>query len=326
MDDNGGISMEKYYIGADIGGTTVKLAFIEESGEIAVKWEIPTNTADQGKTIPEDIAKAIKEELDNTEISKSSIIGIGAGAPGFVDTKTGYIHEAVNIGWKDFDFGNHLSKLTGFPVWVDNDANLAALGENWLGAGEGCTELIAVTLGTGVGGGIIANGNVLNGANGTAAELGHVTVIPDGGVACNCGKTGCLETVSSATGIVRKAKEITEQYPDSILHPAIEAGTLTAKDVFDGVRDGDEASSVVIHEVTDVLGMAIANMAIAINPEKIVIGGGVSQAGELLLKPLEKAYRKYALRRTAMASSFGIAQLGNDAGVIGGAYLVKKNS
>ncbi|SFJ20949.1 glucokinase [Halobacillus dabanensis] len=317
--------MEQLYIGADIGGTTVKLAFIKDDGSIVEKWEIPTNTESEGKSIPTDISQSIDEKLKERNIHKEAIMGIGAGAPGFVDTSSGFIHEAVNIGWKNFDFGSHLEELTGFPVWVDNDANLAALGENWLGAGKGCTELIAVTLGTGVGGGIIANGNVLNGANGTAAELGHVTVVPVGGVPCNCGKTGCLETVSSATGIVRKAKEIARSYPDSLLQTLLKNGELTAKDVFDAADDGDEAAEKVIHEVTDVLGMAIANMAIAINPEKIVVGGGVSKAGTQLLAPLEKAYRKYALKRTAEASNFGIAELGNDAGVIGGAYLVKKN-
>ncbi|WP_226583025.1 ROK family glucokinase [Halobacillus litoralis] len=316
---------ERYYIGADIGGTTVKLAFILDSGQIIKKWEIPTNTDEKGKAIPEDIASAIEEQLKALNIDKASVEGIGAGAPGFVDTATGYIHEAVNIGWKDFDFGRHLSERTGLRVWVDNDANLAALGENWLGAGQGCRELIAVTLGTGVGGGIISNGLVINGANGTAAELGHVTVIPDGGVLCNCGRTGCLETVASATGIVREAKKKAEEYPDSMLHRAIDAGELTSKTVFEAVEAGDEAAKQVLLKITDVLGMAISNMAIVTNPEKIVIGGGVSKAGSLLLEPLQAAFRKYALNRTVEASSFGIAELGNDAGVIGGAYLVKKN-
>ncbi|MYL28917.1 ROK family glucokinase [Halobacillus halophilus] len=313
------------YIGADIGGTTIKLAFINEDGQIMKKWEVPTNTEEKGASIPSDIADAVEQVRGELGIEKSQIMGIGAGAPGFVETSTGYIHEAVNIGWKDFDFGNILSGLTGFDVWVDNDANLAALGENWLGAGRGCSELIAVTLGTGVGGGVIANGSVLNGANGTAAELGHVTVIPEGGAPCNCGKTGCLETEASATGIVRKAKVAVEDYDDSLLHSLVQSGDLTAKDVFQAAAEGDEAATDVLHQVTDVLGMAIANMAIVINPEKIVIGGGVAKAGDQLLDPLKTAYRKYALSRTAEASSFEFAELGNDAGVIGGAYLVKKN-
>ncbi|MBH0229870.1 ROK family glucokinase [Halobacillus yeomjeoni] len=316
---------ETYYLGADIGGTTVKLAVISDNGEINKKWEIPTNIENSGESIPSDIHQAFEKALDELHIEKEQIAGIGAGAPGFVDTETGYIFEAVNIGWKDFDFGKKLSDMAGLPVWVDNDANLAALGENWLGAGKGSQNLIAITLGTGVGGGIIANGGILNGANGTAAEIGHMTVIPEGGAPCNCGKTGCLETETSATGIVRKASNMLKKYPDTSMSSLIEAGNLTAKDVFRAASEDDQAAKEVLEDVFEVLGRAIANLAIAINPEKIVIGGGVSQAGDQLLKPLEAVYRKYALRRTEEATSFGIAELGNDAGVIGGAFLVKKN-
>lgn len=315
--------MENVYLGADIGGTTVKLAIIKESGEILSKWEINTDLTDQGKSIPEDIHLALEQALKDLHIKKEQVIGLGAGAPGFVDTESGYIYEAVNIGWKEFPFGEILSKRTGYPVWVDNDANLAALGENWLGAGEGSKDLIAITLGTGVGGGIIANGHILNGANGTAAEIGHVTVVSEGGAPCNCGKYGCLETETSATGIVRKTMEALEGKSDSILITKMEEGTLTSKDVFEAAANGDSTAKNVLHQVMDKLGMAIANLAIAINPEKIVIGGGVSQAGEQLLGPLREAYDKYALSRTSAASSFGLAKLGNDAGVIGGAYLVK---
>lgn len=317
--------MEQVYLGADIGGTTVKLAVVNDAGEIQKKWEIPTNTTNQGKSIPKDIHHAIEETLEELHISKDRVVGIGAGAPGFVNTATGYIHEAVNIGWKDYDFGNILSELTGMSVSVDNDANLAALGENWLGAGQGAKNLIAVTLGTGVGSGIIANGEIINGANGTAAEIGHMTVVKEGGAPCNCGKTGCLETEASATGITRKAKLAFINYPESILKSSIENDDLTAKDVFEAEAKGDELAVEVLRDVRDVLGLSIANLAIALNPEKIVIGGGVSQAGEQLLRPLQEVYQSYALARTAEATSFDLAQLGNDAGVIGGAYLVKRN-
>lgn len=317
--------MEKLYLGADIGGTTVKLAVIDGDGDIKKKWEIKTNTENRGVSIPKDIHVAFEEALKELHIEKDQIAGIGAGAPGFVDTDTGYIHEAVNIGWKDFDFGEQLKGLTGLPVWVDNDANLAALGENWLGAGRGAEHIIAVTLGTGVGSGIITNGQIINGANGTAAEIGHMTVVKEGGAPCNCGKTGCLETEASATGIVRKAKSALTEYENSILKESIESDQLTSKEVFDAVAQDDELALMVINDVIDTLGLSIANLAIALNPEKIVIGGGVSKAGDLLLNPLQEAYNKYALTRTRAATSFGIAELGNDAGVIGGAYLVKKN-
>ncbi|MFG6148523.1 ROK family glucokinase [Halobacillus sp. B23F22_1] len=312
---------EKYCIGADIGGTTIKLAVISTEGEIIKKWEIHTDTSDRGKHITRDINIAINDTLDELQLHKASILGIGAGAPGFVDTDTGYINEAINIGWKDYDFGVELSELTGVPVWVDNDANLAALGENWLGAGRGVENLIAVTLGTGVGGGIIANGEVLNGANGTAAEIGHMTVKKSGGAPCNCGRTGCLETETSATAIVRKAKETVNQYPASTLS---ELEALTARDVFEAADDGDPAAKEVLEEVIDTLGLALSNLTVTINPNKIVLGGGVSKAGEQLLNPLKEAYLRYALPRAAEACKFELAELGNDAGVIGGASLVKQ--
>ncbi|MFC7320878.1 ROK family glucokinase [Halobacillus campisalis] len=314
---------EKYCIGADVGGTTIKLAVISTEGEIVKKWEIPTDTSERGKHITRDINITIDNTLEELNLHKSSILGIGAGAPGFVDSSTGYINEAINIGWKHFDFGVELKQLTGLNVWVDNDANLAALGENWLGAGRGVKNLIAVTLGTGVGGGIIANGEILNGANGTAGEIGHVTVKTTGGAPCNCGRSGCLETETSATAIVRKAKEAIVKEPHSALSSIKE---ITAKDVFVTAKQGDIAAQQILSDVTETLGLALANLTVAVNPNKIVLGGGVSQAGDQLLQPLKDAYSKHCLPRAAEACVFELAELGNDAGVIGGASLVKQYS
>ncbi len=316
---------QSYCLSADIGGTSIKLAVISLDGIIVKKWEIPTDKQDQGINIPRNIHDAFEKELTKMEVHNDQILGIGAGAPGFINTETGFIYEAVNIGWKNFNLGEQLQELSGFPVWVDNDANLAALGENWLGAGEGSDYLIAVTLGTGVGGGIIVNGQIDSGANGTAAEIGHMTVVPHGGAPCNCGKTGCLETEASATGIVRKVREAVSDFPTSSLMDKIQDESITSKDVFDAGKQGDQLAKSVLNDVIDTLGLAIANLAIAINPEKIVIGGGVSNAGDQLLHPLMETFYKYALPRTAEACNFGMAKLGNDAGVIGGAYLVKQN-
>ncbi|MFD2925968.1 ROK family glucokinase [Halobacillus naozhouensis] len=316
------MSSDKYCFGVDIGGTTIKLAVLSTKGEIFKKWEIPTNKSQRGKHIAYDIHEAIEAARSELDIHKSNILGIGVGAPGFINTKTGFIYVAVNIGWEDYDFGNELSKLSGYPVWVDNDANLAALGENWLGAGNGAENVIAVTLGTGVGGGIIANGQIISGANGMAAEIGHMTVISNGGAPCNCGKTGCLETEASATAIVRKVKEALVTIPDSSLNKVED---LTAKDVFRAAAAHDPAANKVLTSVTDTLGLAIANLAIAVNPNKVIIGGGVSKAGDQLLNPLKETFKSYALARTFEACTFEIAELGNDAGVIGGAYLVKEN-
>ncbi|WP_163526360.1 ROK family glucokinase [Halobacillus ihumii] len=316
------MSNDKYCFGVDIGGTTIKLAVLSTEGEIIKKWEIPTNKSERGKHIAGDIQEAIEAARSELNIHKSNILGIGVGAPGFINTKTGFIYVAVNIGWEDYDFGNELSELSGYSVWVDNDANLAALGENWLGAGNGAENVIAVTLGTGVGGGIIANGQIISGANGMAAEIGHMTVIPHGGAPCNCGKSGCLETETSATAIVRKAKEVLTAFPDSSLNKVKD---MTAKKVFQAAADDDPGAKKVLESVTDTLGLAIANLAIAVNPNKIIIGGGVSKAGAQLLTPLKETFQLYALPRTIKACTFEIAELGNDAGVIGGAYLVKEN-
>lgn len=317
--------VKKALLGVDIGGTTVKIGIVSEVGDIIKKWEIPTNLSNDAKEIPNDIWNSIDQHLSELQIERENVIGIGAGAPGFVNTDTGEVAIAVNLGWKNFKLGEKLSSLSNLPVYVDNDANIAALGENWKGSGELVDNLIAITLGTGVGGGIIANGKIISGANGTAGEIGHMTVT-DKGEKCNCGRIGCLETIASATGIGRLAEEKVKASELTELEAVYNAnGKLTAKDVFDAAGKQDQVALDVINYVTDVLGLTIANIATIINPSKIVIGGGVSKAGQALLLPLKKSFSRYALPRLDEGCSFVIAELGNDAGIIGGAYLVKQN-
>lgn len=317
--------MAKYLIGVDIGGTTIKLGIIEYSGEIIEKWEITSQTGSNSDKIPEDIWQSLTEHLNKNNIKQTECIGIGAGAPGFVIQETGEIAQAVNLGWINFPLGNILSELSGLPVYVENDANIAALGENWLGSGNQAENLVAITLGTGVGGGIIVNGKVVGGANGMAGEIGHLTMVKDG-VACNCGRKGCLETVASATGISRIAAEKVEENSHTELAGLLKTrGRLSAKDVFDALEQNDEVARQIVYHVTDVLGLAISNISTVVNPSKIVIGGGVSKAGDALLSPLKEAFKRYALPRIVEGTEFGIAELGNDAGIIGGAYLVKQH-
>ncbi|WP_017472575.1 ROK family glucokinase [Amphibacillus jilinensis] len=317
--------MSKYLIGVDIGGTTVKIGIISVVGEIITKWEIVTNKGANADKIPNDIWDAITDKLAIHQIDKQQILGIGVGAPGFVVADSGDIAEAVNLGWRDFPLGRILTDLSGLPVYVDNDANIAALGENWLGSGQLADHLIAITLGTGVGGGIIVDGKIVSGVNGTAGEIGHMT-IEKNGAPCNCGRRGCLETIASATGIARIATAKVKKTKHSALTNILkENKILTAKNVFDAAAQDDPCASEVITEIVDVLAFAIANVATVINPSKIVIGGGVSKAGDQLLVPLEKAYRNYALPRINEGSTFAIATLGNDAGIIGGAFLVKQH-
>ncbi|WP_106497146.1 ROK family glucokinase [Lentibacillus sp. Marseille-P4043] len=314
--------MNDLIIGIDIGGTTSKIGLLDLQGAIVCKWEIPTSTANNGDSIVQDIWQSISDTLSTSQIK--AVIGIGIGAPGFIDGATGLVYEAVNIGWKDFQLAAYFSSIVNLPVFVENDANIAVLGENWKGAGNQSENLIALTLGTGVGGGIIANGTILNGVNGTAGEIGHITVNPEG-YPCNCGKKGCLETIASATGIVRQAMERIKQEPTSHLASFYQqSGVVTAKDIFDLAHNGDPDCKAIVERTGDVLGFAIANLATVINPSTLLIGGGVSKAGDQLLSSINSAFTKYALPRVSEVCKLKIAQLGNDAGIIGAAFLVKE--
>jgi glucokinase len=317
---------EKWIVGVDLGGTTTKLAFISTYGEIVHKWEIPTDKSDGGKNITTNIAKSIDRKLEELEQPKSKLIGIGMGAPGPVNLESGIIYEAVNLGWEnEYPLQDLLEAETSLPAVIDNDANCAALGEMWKGAGNGAKDLVCVTLGTGVGGGVIANGDIVHGISGAAGEIGHLTTKPVGGAPCNCGKTGCLETIASATGIVRIAKEklAEKENTGELAKRYAQNGTITAKDVFDCARNHDSLANEIIDEVAYHLGLALANVANTLNPEKIVLGGGVSKAGEALLKPVNDYFKKFAFPRVAVSTEILLATLGNDAGVIGAAWLVK---
>lgn len=308
-------------IGIDIGGTTVKIGLLNHEGKIIYKWEIPTIIDNQGDRIVDDIWQSIIETISEQKV-ESDIIGIGVGAPGFVNRKTGIVEEAVNIGWKDFHLKDKLQKLSNLPVVIENDANLAALAENWQGSGNDSNDVIFITLGTGVGGGIIVNGEILNGTNGTAAEIGHILVEPDGHL-CNCGRVGCLETIASATGIVRQAMEQVANNPDSELASYYRRhGKITTKDIFELAQNGYSLSENIINKATDTLGFVLANTAVTINPSRIIIGGGMSKAGEPLLSKIKSSFKKYALPRISDCCEVTLAQLGNDAGMVGAAYLV----
>jgi len=314
---------EQWLVGVDLGGTTIKMAFIDQNGEFVEKWEIETDKS--GENITSDIAKAIDAKLEELGQPKSKLAGIGMGAPGPVDMETGLIYETVNLGWKNYPLKAHLESATGLPAAVENDANIAALGEMWKGAGEGAKDLICVTLGTGVGGGLISNGEVVHGVNGAGGEIGHITSIPEGGALCGCGKTGCLETIASATGIARLAVEgLQDPEKETILRKWYEEqGQMTSKMVIDAYQENDVLAKEVIEFVTFHLGLALANLSNGLNPEKIVIGGGVSKAGDLILDPVREQFKRFAFPRVGEGASISIAQLGNDAGVIGGAWIAK---
>ncbi|MFC4738110.1 ROK family glucokinase [Bacillus daqingensis] len=314
--------LESLVAGIDVGGTTVKIALIDQEGTIHQKWEIPTNQQAQGAYIMEETAASIKAKLKQDNLS---IVAAGVGAPGFIDVEHGIITEAVNVGWKDYALKQELEALLHVPVVVDNDANLAAGGEKWKGSGAGASNLLAVTLGTGVGGGIIAGGEIIHGEFGMAGEIGHIQSVRENGARCNCGKNGCLETVSSATGIARLGLEKVQTERRGYLQERLaEQGTISAKDVLDGARAGDPDAESVFEEAAEHLGFALANLCNSLNPEVIVVGGGVSKGGTFLTDAISRHFKRFAIPVIGEKTKIHLAVLGNDAGVIGAAWLASK--
>lgn len=305
--------MKKYAFGVDIGGTTCKIGLFETSGKLVDKWEIKTDTANNGAAILPNVASAVEQKMTQEGISKEDVQGIGLGVPGPV-TSDGLVSRCVNLGWTNVNAPEELGNLTGLQVKVGNDANVAALGEMWQGGAKGCKDVVVVTLGTGVGGGVIVNGKVVAGFKGAGGEIGHITVNPDEPEQCNCGQYGCLEQYASATGIVRVTKrKLAAASTDTSLR-AIE--DLTAKDVLDAAKAGDAFALEVLDEVCAILGAALSNIACVVNPEVFVIGGGVSKAGEILTDTIQKHYKRTALQMCS-DTKFALAGLGNDAGMYG---------
>lgn len=305
--------MKKYGFGVDVGGTTIKMGFFETSGKLIDKWEIKTDTSNGGENILSDIAKAIDNKLAQEGISKNDVQGVGVGVPGPVNSK-GIVLKCVNLGWGVFNVEEELASLTGLKVKAGNDANVAALGEMWQGAGNGSEDMVMVTLGTGVGGGIIVDGKVIAGANGAGGEIGHITVNNDEIEACNCGQYGCLEQYTSATGIVRMAKRKLAKTDEETSLRAVEE--LSAKTIFDEAKKGDKIAGELVEELGKILGGTLSNIAAVTNPEVIVIGGGVSKAGQILIDTIHKHFTE-SVFHACKDTRFVLAGLGNDAGMYG---------
>lgn len=312
--------MDKICFGIDVGGTTVKMGIFTTEGKLTESWEIPTRKEDEGGHILEDICKQIEEKLVEKQINRADLLGVGIGIPGPI-TKDGTVLNCVNLGWGVFNVEEKLSEmLGGVIVKAGNDANVAALGENWQGGGVGFEDLILITLGTGVGGGVIIGDKIITGSNGAAGEIGHMPVVYDTDAeTCGCGKKGCLETVASATGIVREAKKLLASGEiESTLRDIPE---FTCKDIFDAAKEGDKAAMIVVDKLAEYLGIAAAHIACVTNPQVIVIGGGVSKAGKFLLDKIEEKYMERAFKACRNAK-FALATLGNDAGMYGAAALI----
>lgn len=311
--------MKKYGFGVDIGGTTCKIGLFETTGNLAEKWEIPTDTKEGGKNILSDIAESLHSKMTERGIDKEEVEGIGIGLPGPVQPD-GSVSVCVNLGWKEKNIPREMGELMdGIQVKAGNDANVAALGEMWQGGGKGCRSIVMVTLGTGVGGGIIIDEKIVPGAHGAGGEIGHITVNPHESIPCNCGRKGCLEQYCSATGIVRLAKEALEQeHETSVLDKAEE---VSAKAVFDAYKDKDKLAEQIVDKFARILGRGLSNIACVADPEVFVIGGGVSKAGEVLIQAVSKYFCQAAFPSCA-ETRFELASLGNDAGMYGCVKLI----
>lgn len=319
--------MANKIIGIDLGGTSIKFGILTLEGEVQDKWAIPTNILSDGKHIVPDIIESINHRLNLYNLDKSDFIGIGMGTPGTVDIEAATVRGAFNLNWADTqEVGATISEGVGLPFILDNDANVAALGERWVGAGENQPDVVFITLGTGVGGGIVAAGNLIHGVVGAAGEIGHIVVEPHDGFACTCGNHGCLETVTSATGVVRLARKFAEEYEGSSqIKASIDNGDeVTSKDIFIAAEAGDAFALSVVDKFAYYLGFACANLGSTLNPAAIVIGGGVSAAGEFLRSKVETYFQKYSFSTVRDSTKIKLAELGNDAGIIGAASLALK--
>ncbi|CDA29545.1 ROK family glucokinase [Eubacterium sp. CAG:156] len=314
--------MKNYCFGIDVGGTTVKLGLFSTAGELLDKWEITTRTENFGENILSDICEAMEARLAEKEISLDDIEGVGIGLPGPI-TNDGTVLQCVNLGWGTFNVEEKLSEMfRGIKVKAGNDANVAALGEAWQGGGKDYDDIVMITLGTGVGGGVIINGKILTGYNGGAGEIGHMHVDDNETDSCNCGRKGCLEQFTSATGVVRLAKRLMNN-TDKETKMREFGENITAKDVFDLAKEGDAGANEVVETMGTYLGTAMSHIAVVVNPQAFIIGGGVSKAGQFLIDAIKDKYRETCFAACGDAAVH-LATLGNDAGMYGAAAMICK--
>ena len=311
--------MKNYCFGIDVGGTTVKLGLFSTAGELLDKWEITTRTENFGENILSDICEAMEAKLAEKEISLDDIEGVGIGPI----TNDGTVLQCVNLGWGTFNVEEKLSEMfRGIKVKAGNDANVAALGEAWQGGGKDYDDIVMITLGTGVGGGVIINGKILTGYNGGAGEIGHMHVDDNETDSCNCGRKGCLEQFTSATGVVRLAKRLMNN-TDKETKMREFGENITAKDVFDLAKEGDAGANEVVETMGTYLGTAMSHIAVVVNPQAFIIGGGVSKAGQFLIDAIKDKYRETCFAACGDAAVH-LATLGNDAGMYGAAAMICK--
>lgn len=314
----------KKVIGIDLGGTTAKVGILNQKGEIELKWTLPTDITEEGANIVPNIVHSINEKLSESDLSSEDFLGVGMGSPGTVNREDGTVIGAYNLNWKTLQPIRELvEEGTGIPFFIDNDANVAALGEKWVGAGNNEPNVAFITLGTGVGGGLIVDNNLIHGTIDAAGEIGHVTVEPDG-YQCTCGKNGCLEQYASATGVVRIAQDKVRTYDgDSQLKAKInDEEFIDSELIFNLAKEGDAFANEVVDQFVYYLSLALGNVANLLNPSTIVLGGGVSKAGDFLADKVAETVKRFTFPTIREATKIKIAALGNDAGMIGAASLV----
>ncbi|GIP24558.1 ROK family glucokinase [Paenibacillus sp. J22TS3] len=310
---------EQIYIGVDLGGTAIKVGICNEEGQLLHTYEGPTEVEKGPDAVVDNIERYVRLIVEQSPYEWDQLAGVGAGVAGFTNVRDGIIIFAPNVGLKDLHIRSILEQRLGKPVRIDNDANVAALGEVWAGAGKGVSNCVCYTLGTGVGGGIIVNGAIYQGFAGLAGELGHISVVPDlEAIQCGCGKMGCLETVSSATGVIRMAKDAVERGDRTSLS---QVENIMAKDVFDAAKSGDEAAIRIVNRAAFYLGKSLAAVSAVLNPQRFIIGGGVSKAGDILFNEVRSVYAKLTPEPLQEGVDIVPAILGNDAGMIGAAGL-----
>ncbi|MDR7486568.1 MAG: ROK family protein [Armatimonadota bacterium] len=309
-------------IGVDLGGTKILTALVDEGGRVLGRARIPTPASGPDTDI-EAIVQSVRTVVARSGVDLRAVAGMGVGAPGPLDPATGVVFEPPNLpGWKDVPLAERLADRLGLRIYVENDANAAALGERWVGAGAGVDDLVYITVSTGVGGGLIVRGQLYHGVSGTAGEVGHMVIDPRG-PRCHCGRTGCLEQLASGTAIAREARAaLAAGRPSVLAH--LPAGELSAEDVARAARDGDPLAREVFAHAAAALGTGVANLVNLLNPAMVVIGGGVARAGDLLLAPVRRIVQEEAFDRPAAAVRIVPAALGDDVGAVGAAAVVRE--
>lgn len=317
----------KYYVGIDLGGTNIVAGVVDEDYNIVAKASTKTNCPRPEKEIADDMAKMALQAVKNANLTIDDIEWIGIGTPGIANSSTGVIERANNLGFFNTPMVKYISESIDKPVFIENDANAAAYGEYVAGAAKGAKNAVCITLGTGVGGGIIVDGKIYAGSNFAGAEIGH-TVIQVDGAQCSCGRKGCFEAYSSATGLIRMSKEAMAQFPESIMNKmAEEKGKVTARTSFDAMRAGDKAAKDVVDTYIKYLAAGITNTINIFQPDVLCIGGGVCNEGDPLLLPVKALVEKEDFaNKSEKRTEIVIAKLGNDAGIIGAAFLGRANA